>query len=106
MWSCQARSAVLDARQLGIKLLANVVYGYTAASFSGRMPCVDMSDAVVSTGAHLLGATIRYISRHPRWSAHVLYGDTDSVFVLLPGTPRRAASRRLSTLRVVRYAVL
>ena len=85
---------MLDARQLGIKLLANVVYGYTSANFSGRMPCVDMADAVVSTGAHLLGATIRYINRHPQWSAHVLYGDTDSAFVLLPGTQRAAAAIR------------
>ncbi|RTG86566.1 uncharacterized protein DC041_0009593 [Schistosoma bovis] len=34
---------LLDARQLGLKLMANVIYGYTAASFSGRMPCVDVS---------------------------------------------------------------
>lgn len=34
---------VLHSRQLGLKLMANVTYGYTAANFSGRMPCVEVS---------------------------------------------------------------
>lgn len=38
---------VLDARQLSIKLLANVTYGYTAAGFSGRMPMAELADAIV-----------------------------------------------------------
>lgn len=33
---------VLDARQLGLKLIANVTYGYTSANFSGRMPCIEV----------------------------------------------------------------
>lgn len=33
---------ILDARQLGLKLIANVTYGYTSANFSGRMPCVEV----------------------------------------------------------------
>ena len=33
---------VLDARQLCLKLIANVTFGYTSASFSGRMPCVEV----------------------------------------------------------------
>uniref|UniRef100_A0A0A9YVZ0 DNA polymerase zeta catalytic subunit n=1 Tax=Lygus hesperus TaxID=30085 RepID=A0A0A9YVZ0_LYGHE len=32
---------VLDARQMGLKLIANVTYGYTSANFSGRMPCIE-----------------------------------------------------------------
>lgn len=34
---------VLHSRQLGLKLMANVTYGYTAANFSGRMSCVEVS---------------------------------------------------------------
>ena len=37
---------MLDARQLGLKLIANVTYGYTGASFSGRMPCIEVGDSV------------------------------------------------------------
>ena len=35
---------LLDARQLCLKLIANVTFGYTSASFSGRMPCVEVKD--------------------------------------------------------------
>lgn len=34
---------ILHSRQLGLKLMANVTYGYTAANFSGRMPCVEVN---------------------------------------------------------------
>lgn len=35
---------MLEARQLGLKLIANVTFGYTAANFSGRMPCSEVSN--------------------------------------------------------------
>lgn len=38
---------ILDARQLALKMIANVTYGYTAAGFSGRMPCAQLADAIV-----------------------------------------------------------
>ena len=37
----------LNARQFGLKLIANVTYGYAAAGFSGRMPCAELADAIV-----------------------------------------------------------
>ena len=41
---------MLDFCQLALKLIANVTYGYTAASFSGRMPCIDLGDSIVGLG--------------------------------------------------------
>ncbi|KAJ3374695.1 DNA polymerase zeta [Allomyces arbusculus] len=82
---------VLDARQLGLKLIANVTYGYTAASFSGRMPLVELGDAVVQTGREVLEKAIKMINQHPTWGARVVYGDTDSVFVHLPGATKSRA---------------
>jgi len=38
----KATKRMLDHRQLGLKLIANVTYGYTSASFSGRMPLVEV----------------------------------------------------------------
>jgi len=35
-------SRMLNARQMGLKLIANVTYGYTGANYSGRMPCVEV----------------------------------------------------------------
>lgn len=33
---------ILNAQQLGLKLISNVTYGYTSANFSGRMPCIEV----------------------------------------------------------------
>jgi hypothetical protein len=54
-------SATLNARQFGLKLLANVTYGYTAASFSGRMPCAELADAIVQVVVLVLVAIITLI---------------------------------------------
>lgn len=45
---------MMESRQLGLKLIANVTYGYAGASFSGRMPCCDIADAIVITGREIL----------------------------------------------------
>ena len=82
---------ILDARQLALKYILNVSYGYTAASFSGRMPCVDVADAIVGTGRATMDRAIRLIESHAGWRAKVVYGDTDSLFVLVPGRTRTQA---------------
>lgn len=76
---------VLHSRQLGLKLMANVTYGYTAANFSGRMPCVEVGDSVVSKGRETLERAIRMVEANEKWGCKVVYGDTDSLFVLVPG---------------------
>ncbi len=38
----QTLERLLHARQLGLKLIANVTFGYTSANFSGRMPCMEV----------------------------------------------------------------
>lgn len=43
----QVLQRCLNARQFALKLIANVSYGYTTASFSGRMPCAELADAIV-----------------------------------------------------------
>lgn len=45
---------MLNARQMALKFLANVTYGYCGATFSGRMPCVEIADAIVQTGRETL----------------------------------------------------
>ena len=52
---------ILHSRQLGLKLIANVTYGYTSANFSGRMPCIDVGDSVVSKGRETLERAIKTI---------------------------------------------
>ena len=78
---------LLDARQYGLKMIANVTYGYTSASFSGRMPCVEIADSIVQTARETLERAIRYVEA--TWKgAKVVYGDTDSLFVELPGASK------------------
>lgn len=40
---------ILNAQQLGLKLIANVTYGYTSANFSGRMPCIEVLLKMIET---------------------------------------------------------
>lgn len=86
-------SKLLNNRQLALKLLANVTYGYTSASFSGRMPCSDVADSIVQTGRETLEKAIALIEENSRWGAKVVYGDTDSLFVYLPGKSKDEAFR-------------
>jgi DNA polymerase zeta len=82
---------VLNARQFALKMLSNVTYGYTAASFSGRMPCIELADSIVQTARDALDRAIQTAHTHPEWKARVVYGDTDSLFVAVDGrTPLEA----------------
>eukprot|EP00924_Labyrinthula_sp_SR-Ha-C_P001122 augustus_masked-scaffold_7-processed-gene-14.47-mRNA-1 protein AED:0.32 eAED:0.33 QI:0/-1/0/1/-1/1/1/0/1152 len=77
---------VLDARQYALKMIANVTYGFTAASFSGRMPCAELADTIVRLSRESLQKCIDTImlKKLPRWKTfEVVYGDTDSLFVLM-----------------------
>ena len=82
---------LLNNRQLALKLIANVTYGYTSASFSGRMPCAEIADSIVQTGRETLEKAIALIHSVERWGAEVVYGDTDSLFVYLKGRTRDEA---------------
>ena len=82
---------LLNNRQLALKLIANVTYGYTSASFSGRMPCSEIADSIVQTGRETLEKAIALIHSVERWGAEVVYGDTDSLFVYLKGRTRDEA---------------
>lgn len=79
-----------NARQLALKLIANVTYGYTSATYSGRMPNSDVADAIVSTGREILTQSIDIIENGD-FGAKVVYGDTDSLFVYFPGKSKADA---------------
>ncbi|EJD47779.1 hypothetical protein AURDEDRAFT_144423 [Auricularia subglabra TFB-10046 SS5] len=83
----------LDARQLSLKFICNVTYGYTSATFSGRMPAVEIADSIVQSGRETLDQAIRTIQNTSKWGATVVYGDTDSLFIYLPGRTKEQAFR-------------
>eukprot|EP00127_Corallochytrium_limacisporum_P000880 Clim_evm13s29 gene=Clim_evmTU13s29 len=82
---------MLNARQLGLKMISNVTYGYTSANYSGRMPSVDIADSIVMLGRQTLERAIGLVERNTKWGARVVYGDTDSLFILLDGKTREQA---------------
>lgn len=83
-------SRLLNSKQLALKLIANVTYGYTSASFSGRMPNSDIADAIVATGREIMTRSIKQIESS-EFGAKVVYGDTDSLFVYFPGKSKEDA---------------
>ncbi|XP_025896491.1 DNA polymerase zeta catalytic subunit [Nothoprocta perdicaria] len=84
----RAVTRMLEARQRGLKFIANVTFGYTAANFSGRMPCVELGDSIVHKARETLERAIKLVNDTKKWGAHVVYGDTDSMFVLLKGATK------------------
>ena len=76
------------------------MYGYTAASFSGRMTCVEVGDSIVHKGRECLERAIRLVegrgaSQMPWAGSRVIYGDTDSLFIKLPPTVDKATAFKL-----------
>jgi DNA polymerase zeta len=43
-------------------MIANVTYGYAGATFSGRMPCVDLADSIVQKGRETLERAISNVN--------------------------------------------
>ncbi|XP_076024079.1 DNA polymerase zeta catalytic subunit isoform X1 [Genypterus blacodes] len=87
----KALTKLLDARQFALKLIANVTFGYAAANYSGRMPSVEVGDSIVHKARETLERAIKLVNDTRKWGARVVYGDTDSMFVLLKGATKEQA---------------
>lgn len=80
------RKAVLNGRQLALKISANSVYGITGATV-GKLPCLAIASSTTSYGRQMIERTkeeveARYtIANGYTHDAQVIYGDTDSVMV-------------------------
>ncbi|CAN6476022.1 unnamed protein product [Victoria cruziana] len=91
--------AVLDGRQMALKVSANSVYGFTGATV-GQLPCLEISSSVTSYGRQMIEETkklveARYTTKGGyEHNAEVVYGDTDSVMVQF-GVPTVDAAMKL-----------
>lgn len=80
------KKAVLNGRQLALKISANSVYGLTGAT-NGKLPCLAIASSTTSYGRQMIERTkheleARYtIANGYEHDAEVIYGDTDSVMV-------------------------
>jgi DNA polymerase delta subunit 1 len=80
------KRAVLDGRQLALKISANSVYGFTGATI-GKLPLLAISSSVTSFGRVMIETTKELVEKKYTMEngyehdAKVIYGDTDSVMV-------------------------
>ncbi|KAJ3290887.1 DNA-directed DNA polymerase delta [Borealophlyctis nickersoniae] len=80
------KRAVLDGRQLALKISANSVYGFTGATI-GKLPLLAISSSVTAYGRVMIEQTKKYVEEKYtvengyQHDAEVIYGDTDSVMV-------------------------
>ena len=80
------RKAVLNGRQLALKISANSVYGITGATV-GKLPCLAIASSTTSYGREMIEKTKEEVEKRYTVAngyshdAQVIYGDTDSVMV-------------------------
>ncbi|CAD6907570.1 unnamed protein product [Tilletia controversa] len=85
------KRAVLDGRQLALKISANSVYGFTGATV-GKLPCLEISMSVTAYGREMIEQSKTQVEKQftiangYEHDANVIYGDTDSIMVKF-GTP-------------------
>ncbi|KAM0670598.1 hypothetical protein MY8738_000763 [Beauveria namnaoensis] len=93
------KKAVLNGRQLALKISANSVYGLTGAT-TGKLPCLAIASSTTSFGRQMIEKTKdevekKYcIANGYSHDAQVIYGDTDSVMVKF-GTKELAEAMKL-----------
>ena len=80
------KKAVLNGRQLALKISANSVYGLTGATV-GKLPCLEIASSTTSYGRQMIEKTKAEVEAKYTMAngyshdAQVIYGDTDSVMV-------------------------
>ncbi|RDA93478.1 hypothetical protein CP533_2641 [Ophiocordyceps camponoti-saundersi (nom. inval.)] len=93
------RKAVLNGRQLALKVSANSVYGLTGAT-TGKLPCLQIASSTTSFGRQMIERTKAEVEDRFKIAngyshdAQVIYGDTDSVMVKF-GTKELAEAMKL-----------
>lgn len=93
------KKAVLNGRQLALKVTANSVYGLTGAT-NGKLPCLAIASSTTSYGRQMIEKTKHEVETKYTMAngyshdAEVIYGDTDSVMVKF-GTTELAEAMKL-----------
>ncbi|AGE11533.1 pol [Caviid betaherpesvirus 2] len=98
----EVEKLILDKYQLALKVTCNAFYGFTGVS-SGMMPCLPIAAAITRIGRDMLMSVVDYVNTYMGhaefWlrylgeedltgdalNVKVIYGDTDSVFVICGG---------------------
>ena len=73
--------ALLNSKQLALKISANSVYGACGAT-KGRLSCKECAEATTAAGRDAIGFTCNFVTKKPGFQ--IVYGDTDSAFMRIP----------------------
>jgi DNA polymerase delta subunit 1 len=71
--------AVLDSRQAAVKVLANAGYGFCGAT-AGFFGCIPIAITICGMGRHKIMFTKATVET--KFGGRIIYGDTDSVFIV------------------------
>lgn len=102
---CAGERALLQGRQLAIKVSANSVYGFTGAAARGMYPNPAIAQTTTAEGRRMIERSKAVVEGE---GCRVIYGDTDSVMVdvgIAADVPRDEA-RRLAFAEGARLAAL
>jgi DNA polymerase delta subunit 1 len=75
------RRALLNRKQLALKISANSVYGACGAT-KGRLSCKECAEATTAAGRDAIDFTCRFVTEKQGFC--IIYGDTDSAFMRIP----------------------
>lgn len=84
--------ALLNSKQLALKISANSVYGACGAT-KGRLSCRECAEATTAAGRDAIDFTCKYVSDKPGFQ--IIYGDTDSAFMRIPPDRRKDSVEEL-----------
>lgn len=77
---------VYEKMQLALKISANSVYGMLGTKKGGKLPLIEAAKCVTKMGVENILWTNSYLEK--QYSATVVYNDTDSTMVQVPGITR------------------
>ena len=76
--------AILDKKQLALKITANSIYGLTGVTYNmGKLPLKIISAATTASGRLYIKQAAEYVEK--KYKGTVIYGDTDSIMFNIPG---------------------
>ena len=93
--------AVLDGLQLAYKVTANSLYGQIGAKTS-HIYLKDIAACTTATGRKMIMMAKQFLEE--RYRAHVVYGDTDSLFVTFPHLPETGHAAIMPSIKIASEA--
>lgn len=84
---------VLDKRQLGLKVSANSFYGFLGVLNNGKRPFREAAISITALGREAITRAVEYVVG--KYNAILVYGDTDSCMIKIPGVTDPAVCEML-----------